>query len=197
MIIEVEKGNNAVIERKIYFNKKYPECKEHGSMIKVTDSVDDNFSIWRCPICHIGCIYDNKTEDINPAFFEPKSQRKNRNIELEKEYFKLESFFSKNKIGYKVTGLLSLYLQGFDIKIDQGTILINSENINKLLEKKEIKELKKIKIKITEEKLKRFSVDTIQEIKEKAKNNKPFLEELETFQEQDPAIKTQILNKVK
>ncbi len=185
MIVEVEKGENAVIDRKILLKDALPHCKQHGAMIRVTPAFENKFSIWRCPICHVGCLYNNDIKDVHPAFLDG-TPKKHRSELFEKNYLKLQSLLSKNKLGYKVLGLSSLYLQGFDIIVDKISLELNKDDLKKIEQ-----ELKDIALDITpvERVIQRFEVESVDEIKTRLNKDNKLKSQLEKNLENDKELK--------
>ncbi|MDK2850040.1 MAG: hypothetical protein PWP03_582 [Candidatus Woesearchaeota archaeon] len=186
MIVEVEKGELAVIKRKILLKDSLPHCKEHGAMIRVTPSFENNFSIWRCPICHIGGLYDNNIEDVHSAFFEGIDKKHNSEA-LERTFLELQTILSRNKINYRVLGLSSLYLQGFDVLPEKLSIELNKDDFKKV--KQDLEKLDLLDLVLTDKKIERFEAETIDQIKKRMKTDKKLKSDLEKNSKLDKEIK--------
>ncbi len=186
MIAEVEKGELAVMHRKILIKDFLPYCKNHGAMIRVTPAFENNFSIWRCPICHVGCLYDNNTKDVHSAFFDG-TPKKHSSQSFEETYHKLQSLLSRKKIGYRVLGLSSLYIQGFDVRPHKLIVELNKDCFEQI--KAELNGITLLEVIPVDKKIERFEVESIKEMNERIKVDEALKKEITKNSKNDETLK--------
>lgn len=161
MLLEVEKGEFGVIDKKVYLDNKFkkPHCKKHGAMIKVTSENNDVFSIWRCIICHVGCLYDNNPNV--PEYLLEKNKDKIKvfeNKDLKEEFDKLLVLLNKEKIGFRVVGEFSKLIQGEDVNPNKIEIEVNERNYKKVLDLINKSKLSNVLVFKTKKKYERYCV---------------------------------------